>query len=199
MTLPEHLICSVMIAQLGCRQRFGWKAAPVVAIAGIAPDGDVATKLIGEPLFWKLHHALGHNLISILALSALIAGAAAPLLKLPFRPMFGWCLLAAFAHLLTDIPYWWGVRFLWPISDWEPALRAVEYLDLLVLGMWLTAAICLYKWPDQGRRITMVSLSTYAGYVLLRWLLPQPSGWLHQIMGGWMYQAPGNTPVLDWW
>jgi hypothetical protein len=51
MTLPEHLICSVMIAQLGCRQRFGWKAVPVVAVAGISPDVDAVTKLISEPLF----------------------------------------------------------------------------------------------------------------------------------------------------
>ncbi|MGQ0637148.1 MAG: metal-dependent hydrolase [Planctomycetaceae bacterium] len=181
MTLPEHLICSVMIAQLGCRQKFGWKSVPVVAVAGIAPDADVATKLLSEPLFWKLHHALGHSFVSIVGLSALIAGVGARLVTAPFRPLFGWCLLAGCVHVLTDIPYWWGVQFLWPFSDWEPTLRAVEYLDLLVLG------------------IAIASLSLYAGYVLLRWLLPQPTGWLHQITGGWMYLAPGNTPVLDWW
>src|SRR5260370_4821335 len=83
MTLPEHIICSVMIAQLGCRQRFGWKTVPVVAVAGISPDLDVVTKLISEPLFWEMHHALGHSLLSIAVLSALIAGVSAALLKLP--------------------------------------------------------------------------------------------------------------------
>src|SRR6266550_4811316 len=114
MTLPEHVICSVMIAQLGCRQRFGWKAVPVVAVAGISPDVDVVTKLISEPLFWEM-----------------------------------------------------------------------------VLGMWLAAAVCLYKWPARGREIAVVSLSSYAGYVLLRWLLPRPTGFWRQITGGWMYLAPG--------
>src|SRR5258708_35544021 len=74
MTLPEHVICSVMIAQLGCRQRFGWKAVPVVAVAGISPDVDVVTKLISEPLFWEMHHALGHSLLSITVLSPIIPG-----------------------------------------------------------------------------------------------------------------------------
>ena len=199
MTLPEHAICSVMIAQLGCRQRYGWKAVPVVAVAGIAPDVDAVTKLISDPLYWEMHHALGHSLISITVLSAIIAGVSAPLLKLPFRPMFGWCWLASLVHDLTDVPYWWAVRFLWPFSDRGLMLQALEYLDLLVLGMWLTAAVCLYKRPARGRRIAAVSLSLYTGYVVLRWLLPKPTGIWHQITGGWMYLAPGDTPVLDWW
>src|SRR6516165_5467064 len=142
-----------MIAQLACRQRFGWKAVPVVAVAGIAPDVDAVTKLISDPLYWEMHHALGHSLISITVLSAIIAGVSAPLLKLPFRPMFGWCWLASLVPDLTDVPYWWAVRFLWPFSDRGLMLQALEYLDLLVLGMWLTAAVCLYKRPARGRRI----------------------------------------------
>lgn len=199
MTLPEHFVCSVMVAQLGCRQRFGWKGVLLVAVAGISPDVDAVTKLISEPLFWKLHHALGHSLISLAVLAAIIAGAGKAFLKLPFRPMFGWCLLAAFVHDLTDIPYWWGIHLFWPMSDWGPSLNAIEYLDLLVLTLWLSTAFCLYKWPERGKRIAQTSLSLYATYVLTRWLLPQPKGLFHLITGGWMYVAPGNTPVLDWW
>jgi membrane-bound metal-dependent hydrolase YbcI (DUF457 family) len=199
MTLPEHLICSVMLAQLGCRQRFGWKTVPVVAVAGIAPDVDAVTKLISDPLYWEMHHALGHSLISITVLSAIIAGVSAPFLKLPFRPIFVWCWLASFVHDLTDVPYWWGVRFLWPFSDRGVMLKALEYLDLIVLAMWLTAAIWLWKRPARSRQIAIVSLSLYTGYVILRWILPKPTGIWHQITGGWMYLAPGDTPVLDWW
>jgi hypothetical protein len=97
MTLPEHLICSVMIAQLGCRQRLGWRAVPVVALAGISPDVDALIKLFNELRFWELHHALGHSLISI----------------------------------------------------------------------W--------------------------------WFLPQPTGLFRLVTGGWMYMAPGSTPLIDWW
>jgi len=199
MTLPEHLICSVMIAQLGCRQKFGWKSVPVVAVAGISPDVDALIKLFSEPKFWELHHALGHSLISISVLSGLIAGLSKLLVRLPFWPLFGWCLLASFVHDLTDVPYWWGVRFLWPFSEWGPMLKAIEYLDLLVLGMWLVAAVCLYKWPRQGKTIATCSLSLFAAYVLARWLLPQPTGLLHIVTGGWMYLAPESTPIFDWW
>lgn len=199
MTLPEHLIRSVMIAQLGCRQKFGWMGTAVVAVAGISPDLDVVTKLISEPRFWELHHALGHSLISIIVLSGVIAGFAKFLLQLPFVPMFGWCLAASFVHDLTDVPYWWKIRFFWPFSEWGAKLQAIEYLDLFVLGMWLTAAVCLYKRPARRRQIAATSLSLYTGYVLVRWLLPQPTGVLHQIMGGWMYLAPHATPILDAW
>jgi membrane-bound metal-dependent hydrolase YbcI (DUF457 family) len=199
MTLPEHLICSVMIAQLGCRQKLGWKAVPVVAVAGISPDVDALIKLFNEPRFWELHHALGHSLISICVLSGLIALLSGYIFKLPIRPLFAWCLLASFVHDLTDVPYWWGVQFFWPFSHWGPMLKAIEYLDLLVLGMWLMAAVCLYKWPKQGRRIATCSLSLFAAYVLARWLLPQPTGLFQVVTGGWMYLAPGSTPFIDWW
>lgn len=199
MTLPEHVVCSVMVAQLGARQRFGWKAVPVVAVAGIAPDADVVTKLISEPLYWQMHHALGHSLLSIVVLAALIAGAAQGLASLPFRPMFCWCLLAALVHDLTDIPYWFVVQFFWPFSTQGLALHAIEYLDLLVLALWFIAAYCLYKWPDRGRQIAAASLSSFAGYVLLRCVLPKPTGFWHYVTGGWMYLAPQDTPVLDWW
>lgn len=199
MTLPEHLVCSIMVAQLGCRQRWGWKAVGVVAVAGIAPDVDVVAKLFGDQHFWQMHHALGHSLVSITVLAAAIAGAGGLLLKLTFVPLFGWCLLAAFVHDLTDIPYWYPVKFFWPFSSHEVALNAIEYLDLLVLVLWLAAAFCLYKWPERGRQIAVTSLSLYAGYVIARWMLPKPTGLWKQLMGGWMYAAPEKTPVLDWW
>ena len=56
MTLPEHVICSVMLAQFDVRQRFGWLDVGVVA--GIAPDIDTATKLVGDREYLALKHAL---------------------------------------------------------------------------------------------------------------------------------------------
>lgn len=144
-------------------------------------------------------HPLGHSLISIVVLSATIAGIGGSLLKLPLRPMFAWCLAATFVHDLTDLPYWWGVQFFWPFSTWAPMLKALEYLDLFVLGIWLAAAICLARRPNQGRRIARISLTLYAAYVLLRYLLPAPTGLLHQLTGGRIYMAPNETPILDWW
>lgn len=48
MTLPEHAICSLMIAELAVRQRLGLRGVLVVVAAGIAPDLDTAAKLFGD-------------------------------------------------------------------------------------------------------------------------------------------------------
>ena len=69
MTLPEHAICSLMIAELGVRQRLGLRGVLVVVAAGIAPDLDTAAKLFGDQYFWKLHHALGHSILSIIVMA----------------------------------------------------------------------------------------------------------------------------------
>jgi len=199
MTLPEHAMCSLMLAQLGCRQQYGWKGVSLVVLAGISPDFDVVTKLISEPLFWEMHHALGHSIISVVILSAFLAGLGRVLFQLPFLPMWGWCLAASTVHVLTDAPYWWGVRVFWPFSDWELRLNAIEYLDLLVLGLWLSATALLYFRPRWGCSIGATTLTVFATYVALRWMLPKPTGTLYHLTGGWMYAAPSQTPVLDWW
>src|SRR2546422_8955460 len=108
MTLPEHVICSVMLAQFGMRQRFGWKGVVPVALAGIAPDIDTAAKLVNDREYWRLHHALGHGVLSVLLLSAIIALLARWLLGLRPRPLVWlWCLAAGAVPLLTDTLYVW--------------------------------------------------------------------------------------------
>jgi membrane-bound metal-dependent hydrolase YbcI (DUF457 family) len=199
MTLPEHAMCSLMLAQLGCRQRHGWRGVSLIVLAGISPDVDVVTKLISEPLFWKLHHALGHSIASVAVLSALLSGLGRVVFRLPFVAMWGWCLAASVVHLLTDIPYWWGVRIFWPFSEWELRLDAIEYLDLLVLGLWLNATALLYFRPCWGFSIGTTTLTVFASYVAIRWMLPKPTGTLYYLTGGWMYAAPSQTPILDWW
>ena len=198
-TLPEHAACSLLIAHLGYRQKHGWPAAIAVVLAGISPDLDVITKLISEPLFWKLHHAAGHCLMAIVLLAGLTSGAVSALYRVPFRPLFGWCLLAAFVHDLTDIPYFWGVKFLWPFNEWEPCLNAIQYLDLFVLALWTVGVLMLRRYPDSASTTAAVTLILFVAYAGIRWLLPQPTGWLDLITGGWVYAAPPQTPVLDWW
>ncbi len=189
-----------MIAQLGVRQRYGAPGVAVVVIAGVSPDLDTAAKLVGDNHFWRLHHALGHSLLSIAVLSAAIAGVGYWLLKLrPFHLLFLWCLVAAAVHCLTDALYWWGIQPLWPFSSEEFSFGVIEYLDLIVLGLWLTAAVCLYKFRGRGASIASLTLVGFALYVLLRALLPPPTGLLQFVTGGWMYEAPQGTPVLDWW
>ena len=202
MTLPEHVICSVMLAQFGVRQRLGWKGVVAVALAGIAPDVDTAAKLANDREYWRLHHALGHGLLSLLLLSAIIALLARWLLGLrPLWFVWLWCLAAAVAHVVTDALYWWPIQVLWPFRRWELCFGWIDYLDLLVLGLWVTSAFLLYRYPGRGLRIAAMTLGLFTGYVAVRAVLPPPErgGILHFVTGGWMYSAPRGTPVLDWW
>jgi len=200
MTLPEHAICSAMIAQFGVRQRLGTPGVILVTIAGVSPDLDSAAKLFGDIHFWRLHHALGHNLFSIGILSAIIAAIGYFFVKVrPFHYLFLWCCVAALVHCLTDALYWWGIQPLWPFSSTEICLGVIEYLDLIVLCLWLSAAFSLYKFRNHGIRIASLTFVVFALYVLLRAIQPAPTGFFKLVTGGWMYEAPQGTPVLDWW
>jgi membrane-bound metal-dependent hydrolase YbcI (DUF457 family) len=115
MTLPEHAACSFLLAQFSVRERLGTRGVVLVTLAGILPDADTATKLVSDTLYWKLHHALGHNLFSIALLSAALALVGRLALKLrPFFYLFGWCLAAALVHCFTDALYWFPVEPFWP-------------------------------------------------------------------------------------
>lgn len=200
MTLPEHAVCSLMLAQATVRPRYGWRGVAIVVLAGIVPDVDVVTKLAGDEHYWRLHHALGHGLPSIivLALAVSVLGRFA-FGSRPFAPLFGWCLIAAFVHVLTDSLYWFAVQPGWPFHDVQIKFELLEYLDLVVLAIWFGAAVCLYGFPDRGRLVASASLSLFVGYVALRAALPAPTGFFKLVTGGWMYAFPQDTPVLDWW
>lgn len=200
MTLPEHTICSLMIAELAVRQRLGLRGVLVVVVAGIAPDLDAAAKLFGDQYFWKLHHALGHSALSVAAISILTAATGAYVARLHhFKLLFGWCVVAATVHCLTDSFYWWGIQPFWPVDSYEVCFEVLEYLDLIVLTIWLGGAVWLFRSPTKRPRVATVTLCSFAAYVAVRSVLPKPTGLFHLLTGGWMYAAPQGTPVLDWW
>ena len=200
MTLPEHAACSLMIAQLGVCKQFGTRGVFVVTIAGIAPDLDAAAKLFGDQYFWKLHHALGHSLLSVTAIAAVCAIVGRFLLGLkPTMKLFGWCFTAALVHCFTDSLYWWGVEPFWPANRYEVCFKLLEYLDLFVLAIWLIGAGLLFRRKSQPQRIATATLVCFGVYVALRAVLPEPTGIFKLLTGGWMYAAPQGTPVLDWW
>jgi membrane-bound metal-dependent hydrolase YbcI (DUF457 family) len=191
-----------MLAQFGVRQRFGWKGVVMMAVAGIAPNVDTATKLVSDREFWRLHHALGHGLIPIAVLSGGVATAARWLMGLrPVWLLWVWCLAAAAAHVATDAIYWWGVQPLWPFSRREFCLAWIEYLDLFVLAIWLCGGACLYFSPSRGQLVATLSLAFFAAYLAVRAMSPAPAqgSLFHLVTGGWMYAAPKGDSVLDWW
>lgn len=200
MTLPEHAICSLMIAEFGVRQRLGLRGVSIVVAAGIAPDFDTASKLFGDEYFWKLHHALGHSVLSVVVISAIAAAIGAVVLRLRHFPfLFVWCVAAAVAHCLADSLYWWGIQPFWPIDAYEVCFELLEYLDLIVLVIWLGGAAWLFRSPTKRLRVARVTLCAFAAYVAVRAALPKPTGLFHLLTGGWIYAAPQGTPVLDWW
>lgn len=188
-----------MIAQLGFRQKYGWKAVPVVAIAGIAPDWDVVTKIIHEPWFWSMHHALGHSFLAVLIMATLVGSLSSYLLRLPYLPLMGWSFIAGVTHGLCDMPYFWGIQWLWPFSTMSVKLNCLNYLDLIVLGTWLGSAWWLYRKPDDGFKIATTTLTFMVLYIAARAVLPTPNGILGLIMGGWIYAPSQQTPLIDWW
>jgi membrane-bound metal-dependent hydrolase YbcI (DUF457 family) len=189
-----------MLAQFGVRQRFGAKGVVLLVAAGIAPDLDAAVRVLGAQEFWRLHHALGHSLVSIAVISAVVTCLGWMVLGLRQTPyVFCWCFAAACVHSLTDVCYWWGIQPLWPVSDCEFCLGILEYLDLLLLALWLGGAVCLYKFPARGTRVAASTLAAFVGYVTVRAVLPPPGGVLGLVLGKWMYVPPNGTPVLDWW
>jgi membrane-bound metal-dependent hydrolase YbcI (DUF457 family) len=117
----------------------------------------------------------------------------------PVAKLFAWCFAAAFVHCLTDALYWWGVEPLWPMSRYKVCFNVLEYLDLIVLAIWLTGAGWLFRKSSNSSRVATMTLVCFAVYVVLRAALPAPTGVFKLLTGGWMYAAPQGTPVLDWW
>lgn len=200
MTLPEHAICSALLAQFGMRQRYGGKGVAVAIVAGIAPDFDVVGKLFGDEYFWKLHHALGHGLLSIAVLAASIASVARWGLGMrPWRYVFAWCAILGCVHSFTDALYWYPIKVFWPFDDFEIKFDVIEYLDLIVLAIWLIAAIRLCMKPEQGRQTACWTFGIFGCYFIARAVSPPPTGWFKTVAGHWMYELPSDLPLIDWW
>ncbi len=189
-----------MLAQFGVRQRWGWRGVAVVTLAGIAPDWDTAAKLAGDEHFCSLHHALGHNVFALILTAGLIAGVGSWLLQLrPLSYLFGWCLIASTVHALTDCLYWFAVKPLWPLQDYSIKWEILEYLDLIVLAIWLGGILCFLKFPQRATVVAATTLGLFTAYVAMRAMLPAPTGFWKFLTGGWMYEVPQGTPGFEWW
>jgi len=92
-----------------------------------------------------------------------------------------------------------GIQPLWPFSQFELRCSILEYLDLIVLGIWLLTAVALYLRNSDGVQIATLSLMSFTAYILLRAYLPPPEDVFRLVAGGWMYAARQGTPVLDRW
>ncbi len=142
MWLPGHGQVGWHLAELA---RLEKKDRILCAIAGMAPDLDGLTILLGPSSYWGLHYTFGHSLFSlpIIALGIGIFGQ-----HKIFSVLF--CFLGALAHVAVDVFGSKPVHVLWPIyTDWALIDAAnpfvifpVEFITPFVIIGW---SIQVYK------------------------------------------------------
>jgi len=128
----------------------------LVVLAGLAPDLDGLTILLGGQAFERWHHVLTHGITAGLLVAAACGAAARSRLATAAAA------LAAFhLHLLCDLvgsgPDW-PLRYLWPWSGADWSWRGGWELDAwpnLVIGALATLA-CLAMAGPRGRTVVEV-------------------------------------------
>ena len=148
MTPFEHAMCGATLALAsGCHRKLGWPVVAMAGVAGLFPDWDGLSIILGGGPFDQTHRVWGHNLLVASSSGILIGGLGylwfrsaqgrriAIRLQLesdqntavsPFslRSLVLWLvvgLLASLSHLPADMVYSKGPQVMrWPISPYWP-------------------------------------------------------------------------------
>jgi inner membrane protein len=149
------------------RDRAGW-AGILGGLSGMAPDLDVLIRSPSDPLlFLEYHRQFTHSLAFIPVGALVCAVVLLPLVRqrIPFRAVFGFCLLGYATHGLLDACTSYGTQLLWPFSDLRVAWNNVSIIDPLftlpVLALVLLAGF--RRAPILGR----VACAWAVAYLLL--------------------------------
>ncbi len=142
MWVPGHGQLGWHLAELARLER---KDRILCAIAGMAPDIDGLTILLGPSIYWGLHHTFAHSLffLPVIAVGIGIFG------RNKILTVF-FSLLAALAHVAVDVFGSMPVHALWPMyPDWAPIdtpnpfiIFPVEFITPFVIIGW---SIQVYK------------------------------------------------------
>ncbi len=74
MTTPEHTMVGIHSAfALGLHRRYGWQSVALAGIASNVPDWDGIPMFVDMARFESIHRVWGHNFVSILLTSLLLA------------------------------------------------------------------------------------------------------------------------------
>ncbi|MDB5336413.1 MAG: hypothetical protein JWN70_2032 [Planctomycetaceae bacterium] len=74
MTTPEHTMVGIHSAfALGLHRRYGWQSVAMAGIASNVPDWDGIAMFVDMARFESIHRVWGHNFVSILLTSILLA------------------------------------------------------------------------------------------------------------------------------
>lgn len=140
------------------------------ALAAVAPDSDIVTRIFGDSLTYLDHHrGASHSAPGLLALSAASAG-----LVTAFTPGVGWfqllpwALAGALSHVALDLLNSYGTQALWPFSRVRLAFDILMIVDLPILGV-LAAAFGLNRArPGSAQALFGLALAFIATYILIR-------------------------------
>ncbi|MHB9138730.1 MAG: metal-dependent hydrolase [Victivallaceae bacterium] len=87
------------------------------ALAAILPDFDGLGIILGQEIYWKFHHVLGHNLLFSLLLTAVLVYFS------EHKLMMSWlCFGLMQLHMVMDLlgsGELWTLSYLWPFSNKE--------------------------------------------------------------------------------
>ncbi len=151
MWVPGHGQLGWHLAELA---RLEKKDRILCAIAGMAPDIDGLTFLLGPSSYWGLHHTFSHSLFSLPVIAVGIGTFGENRIR---TVLFSF--LAALAHVVIDIFGSKPVHVLWPIyPDWAPidspnpfVIFPVEFITPFVMIGW---SIQVFK----GRGISILEI-----------------------------------------
>lgn len=187
-----HAFTSLAIAQAG-KDRLPRFGTAMLIVAGLAPDLDYTSYILGPEAFLRFHRTALHSLAGAAVTAGVVAAAfcvadrrvppkkniqvkAAP--PLTFPAALPICVVGVASHILLDLASGIGVQLLWPFYGHWSAWDLVTNFDLwilvlLVLGLLLPLLLRLVNEEVGARKrgrgssaagvVTLVLVAAYLG------------------------------------
>lgn len=165
-----HTLLGIGLANAGLSRRFGRGTVLTLAMASNLPDVDTIWGLLEGGDAFLYRRALTHSIFSIPVLAAVAASFLRLRYKhIPWKTLFGLCLLGMGVHVFFDLVNSFGVVLLYPISLERFELAWVFIIDLVLWGL-LLAPLLLSRIPSSWtelERLSQVSLACVGLYIAL--------------------------------
>lgn len=202
-----HGLTSIALSRAGLN-KVTRMAAPMLLVAGYAPDVDWLTYFLGPPALFLYRRAITHSLAGAAALAVLVAaifwwfGRKHPTAPVRFGRALLVCTIGTGSHLLLDLPNRYGLKLYWPFYDRWVSWNIIETIDLwvlaaLLLGLLLPGLFRLVseeigarperRGPQRG---AIVALSLLAVYATGRFVLHERAV---QVLSAQLYH--GESPL----
>lgn len=166
-------------------------AAPLGALAGMAPDLDVFIRSSVDPLlFLEYHRQFTHSLVFIPIGALLCALVARPAVRdaISNRTVYMFCLLGYGSHGLLDACTSYGTQLLWPFSDLRIAWNNVSVVDpFFTLPLLIGVVVAAVR---SSPRINRFAVTWAIAYLLLGTVQRERA----ETVGGELAESRGHAP-----